>query len=236
MLEYALNMRILVVEDEHKIANALKKGLEQESYQVDVVYNGNDGLDMALAENYSIIILDLMLPGIDGITICKKLRSDNIHTPILMLTAKGETEDKVIGLNSGADDYLAKPFAFSELLARVRALGRRPQKTQSSIFKIADLKLDSTTFEVTRNSKPITLSRKEFSLLEYLIQHKERILTKDQIIQSIWNYDSDILPNTVEVYIGYLRKKIDKEFPKSKQLIHTIRGFGYKISEKENHV
>jgi DNA-binding response OmpR family regulator len=226
-------MRILVVEDEHKIAGALKRGLEQESYAVDLAYDGEEGYDFASTEEYAVIVLDLMLPKMDGVTVCKKLREENIHTPILMLTAKGEISDKVDGLNAGADDYLPKPFAFAELLARIKALTRRPQKTISSKIKVSDLTLDTNTYDVYRNKKEIKLSKKEFVLLEYFMHRPNTILSKDQIIRGIWDYDADVLPNTVEVYIGYLRKKIDKAFPKLPNLIHTIRGFGYKIGEEE---
>jgi DNA-binding response OmpR family regulator len=171
-----------------------------------------------------VIVLDLMLPKMDGITVCKKLRENEIHTPILMLTARGELDDKVTGLNSGADDYLTKPFAFAELLARVKALSRRPKEAISSKLKISNLELDTNSYEVKRDNKNIKLSKKEFVLLEYLMRNKNKILSKDRIIASIWDYDADILPNTVEVYIGYLRKKIPN-------LIHTVRGFGYRIGE-----
>jgi len=224
-------MRILVVEDEHKIANAIKKGLEQESFAVDVAYEGTTGYDLASTEDYDLIVLDLLLPGIDGMEICRKLRADKIHTPILILTAKGQLEDKVNGLNAGADDYLVKPFAFEEFLARVRALMRRPQETVQTVLTCQDLSLNPQTYEVKRGETIIPLSSKEFSLLEYLLRHPGRIFTKDQIIGHVWNYDADILPNTVEVYIGYLRNKIDRPFPKKPALIHTVRGFGYKISE-----
>lgn len=224
-------MRILVVEDEHKIANSIKQGFEQESYAVDVAYDGTAGYDLAATEDYDVILLDLLLPGMDGVTICKQLRSDNKHTPILMLTAKGQISDKVEGLNSGADDYLTKPFAFEELLARVRALVRRPKHTVGNTLVVEDLTLDTASFELTRAGKAIRLSSREFSLLEYLMRHPNKTLTKDQIIGHVWNYDADILPNTVEVYIGYLRNKIDKPFPKKPALIHTIRGFGYKIGK-----
>ena len=224
-------MKILIVEDEHKIANVLKQGLEQEHYIVDVAYEGNEGYDLASAESYDLIILDRLLPGMDGLTICKKLRDKSNHTPILMLTAKNQTEDKIEGLDSGADDYLSKPFAFEELLARIRALLRRPKKTQGSSIEVNDLKLDVKNYEVSRNGKQISLSSKEFALLEYLMRHKNKILTKQQIINHVWNYDTDILPNTLEVFIGYLRNKIEKPFKNKKSLIQTIRGFGYKISD-----
>lgn len=222
-------MRILVVEDEHKIANAIRKGLEQETFAVDVAYDGTSGYDLASTENYDVIVLDLMLPGMDGGEICKKLRAEKIHTPILILTAKGLLENKVEGLNSGADDYLVKPFAFEELLARIRALIRRPKKLIGTLLRVEDLILDTVTYEIKRFDKKISLSNKEYSLLEYLMRHPDQILTKEQIINHVWNYDADILPNTVEVYIGYLRNKIDRPFPKKPILIHTVRGFGYRI-------
>ena len=224
-------MRILVVEDEHKIANSIKKGLEQESYAVDVAYDGESGLDLANGEEYDLLVLDILLPGINGIEICRKLRDQKIHTPILMLTAKGQISDKVEGLDAGADDYLTKPFAFEELLARVRALIRRPHNSSGTVLVVEDLSLNTITFVVKRADREITLSSKEFALLEYLLRHPNQTLSKDQIIGHVWNYDSDILPNTVEVYIGYLRTKIDKPFPKSPLLIHTMRGFGYRLGK-----
>lgn len=226
-------MRILVVEDEHKIANSIKQGLEQELYAVDIAYDGLKGYDLAASEDYDLIILDLLLPKITGTEICIKLRKERIHTPILMLTAKGQVKDRVEGLNAGADDYLIKPFAFEELLARIRALSRRPKETLNKILEVNDLTLDTLTYEVKRKDKPIQLSSKEYALLEYLMRHANKTLTKEQIINHVWNYDANILPNTVEVYIGYLRNKIDKPFRTKKPLIHTIRGFGYKIGEKE---
>ncbi len=224
-------MRIIVVEDEHKIANSIKKGLEQESFAVDVAFTGTDGFGLITTEDYDLIILDLLLPGMSGIDICKKLRDAQNHTPILMLTAKGQIEDKVAGLNAGADDYLTKPFAFEELLARVRALIRRPKDSLGTILTFEDLTLDTQNYEVKRAGKLINLSNKEFALLEYLLRHKNKILKKDQIINHVWDYDADILPNTVEVYIGYLRNKIDKPFSDKKNLINTVRGFGYRIGE-----
>jgi len=226
-------VRILVVEDEHKIANSIKKGLEQESYAADVAYTGTEGLDLASTEPYDLIILDRLLPEMDGIEIAKKLRGQKIHTPILMLTAKGQISDKVEGLDAGADDYLIKPFAFEELLARVRALARRPKESVGTTLSIDDLTLDTTSYEVARNGKMIKLSSKEYALLQYLMRHANKILTKDQIISHVWNYEADVLPNTVEVYIGYLRNKIDKQFPKKSPLIQTARGFGYKVGRRK---
>jgi len=216
-----------VIEDDHRIATAVKKGLEQEAFAVDVAFDGEVGFDLASTETFDVIILDLMLPKLDGISLTKKLRAENIHTPILMLTAKGQVDDKVAGLNSGADDYLAKPFAFTELLARIRAMSRRPTSRIAEILTVADLELNTINYEVKRNGKLITLSRKEFALLEFLLRHVNTIVTKDQIMNHVWEYDADILPNTVEVYIGYLRNRIDKPF--ATQLIRTVRGFGYKI-------
>lgn len=223
-------MRILVIEDEHKIANAIKKGLRQESYAVDVVYDGDSGLASARAEEYDLIILDRMLPGdIDGVGICKTLRSEGTHTPVLMLTAKGAIRDRVAGLDAGADDYLTKPFAFEELLARVRALLRRPQDSLGTTLQVGDLTLDDTSYEVKRGGQTIDLSQREFALLEYLMRNKGRTLSKEMIVQHVWSYDADILFNTVEVYVGYLRNKIDRPFSSAPSLLKTIRGFGYKL-------
>ncbi len=225
-------MKILIVEDERKIADSIKKGLTQENHTVDVSYDGEEGYDLASAEKYDLIILDLMLPKMDGLTLCQKLRQeDNINIPILMLTAKTSVEDVVVGLETGADDYLPKPFSFEELLARVKALGRRPKNIViDEILTAEDLTLNRKTFEVKRNGKEIGLSRKEFILLEYLMRNKGKIVTKDELIANVWEYDADILPNTVEVYVGYLRRKIDEGYPKNKHLIKTVRGFGYKIT------
>jgi len=225
-------MRLLVIEDDHKIANAIKRGLSQESYAVDVSFDGKDGLATALTIDYDLIVIDRMLPGVDGIKICQTLRAKKIMVPILFLTAKDKISDRVEGLNAGADDYLVKPFAFEELLARVRALLRRPSKIDETILEVGGLTLDPVKFIVERNKKEIKLSSKEFALLEYMMRNPNRILTKDNIIAHVWDYDADILPNTVEVYIGYLRNKIDRPFRKSPDLIQTSRGFGYKISEE----
>ncbi len=223
-------MRILVVEDEHKIANAIKKGLQQESFAVDVVYDADDGLASARADEYDLIILDRMLPGkMDGVGVCKELRAEGNHTPVLMLTAKGAVRDRVVGLDAGADDYLVKPFAFEELLARVRALLRRPQDSLGMKLEVGELSLDTTSYEVRRGDTTIDLSQREFALLEYLMRNKGRTLSKEMIIQHVWSYDADVLFNTVEVYIGYLRNKIDRPFRGSAQLLKTVRGFGYKL-------
>lgn len=224
-------MKILVVEDEERIANAIKKGLTQENFTVDVSYSGADGYDLAFSESYNVIILDLMLPGMDGLTICKNLRANGITTPILMLTAKSQLSDKVTGLDSGADDYLTKPFSFEELIARVRALTRRPRDLVTNEISVSDLVLNPTNYEVQRDGKEIQLSKKEFVLLEFMMRNANKILNKDQIITQAWSYESDILPNTVEVYIKNLRNKIDVPFKNKKQLIKTVRGFGYKLGD-----
>jgi DNA-binding response OmpR family regulator len=224
-------MRILVIEDEHKIANAIKQGLMQESYAVDVEYDADSGLGAALNEAYDVMIIDRMLPGkIEGLDICRQLRESGIHTPVLLLTAKDQTKDKVDGLNAGADDYLVKPFSFEELLARVRALMRRPAQTAETVLKVNDLTLDPAAFEVRRAGKKVNLSAKEFALLEYMMRNAGRVLTKDSIISHVWDFDADVLPNTVEVYIGYLRAKIDKPF--QTELLHTKRGFGYVLGDR----
>ena len=219
----------MVTEDEHKIANSIRKGLEQEAFAVDVAYDGESGYDLAASEEFAVIVLDLMLPGMDGLTVCKKLREEGNHTPILVLTARGELDEKVVGLDSGADDYLVKPFAFAELVARIHALCRRPKAKLPQVLSYQGLSLNPVNYEVSRNQKSITLTRKEFALLEYLLHHVGRIVTKDQIVSHVWSYESDILPNTVEVYIGYLRQKIDKPFCRLPGLIQTVRGFGYKL-------
>lgn len=220
-------MRILAVEDDHKIASAIKRGLSQESFAVDVEYDGEAGFGAASTLPYDLIILDRMLPGMDGIELCKKLREQSIHTPVIMLTAKSNVSERVEGLNAGADDYLPKPFSFEELLARIRALLRRPKEAQSDELKVGDLTLNTLSFSVSRGGKPIQLSSKEFALLEYLMRNTGRVLSKENIIEHVWDFDSDILPNNVEVYVGYLRNKVDKPF--KTPLIHTVRGFGYKI-------
>jgi DNA-binding response OmpR family regulator len=221
-------MRILLIEDEHKIARALKKALEQESYAVDVAYDGDEGYAMATTEPYDAAIIDRMLPGsYDGIAIVKAMREEKIHTPVLILTALGGINDKTTGLDSGADDYLVKPFALEELLARVRALLRRPVEQQATILSAGDLTLNTITYEVQRAGETIQLTGKEFALLEYLLRNQNRPLPKELIISHVWDYDANILPNTVEVYIKYLRNKIDDPF--ETPLIQTVRGFGYKL-------
>lgn len=222
-------MRVLIIEDEHKIANALRRVLQQEHFAVDICYDGEEGLAMASTEPYDLAIIDLGLPTLSGIEVIKKIREQGIHMPIIILTAKGSIADKVAGLDSGADDYILKPFAMDEVLARVRALLRRPSDQHAATLKIGDLTLDTLTYEVKRNDKVIQLTGKEFALLEYLMRNQGRPLSKDEIISHVWDYDADVLPNTVEVYIRYLRQKIDDPF--DKPLIRTARGFGYSIQE-----
>ncbi|MEO6513369.1 MAG: response regulator transcription factor [Candidatus Saccharimonadales bacterium] len=224
-------MRILVIEDETKIAGAIKRGLELKGFAVDTVHDADTGLSYARDADYDAVVLDRMLPGsMDGTELCKTLRSEGSDVPILMLTARGTIGDKVEGLNSGADDYLVKPFSFDELIARVRALLRRPPTHTGTVLTLDDLKVDTTSYSITRGDTPIKLSQKEFVLLEYLVQHADQVVTKDMIINHVWDEDAVVLPNTVEVYIGYLRGKIDRPFPDSPSLIHTMRGFGYKLS------
>jgi DNA-binding response OmpR family regulator len=221
-------MRVLVVEDEHKIARALKKALEQETHAVDVAFDGDEGYAMATTEPYDIAIIDRMLPGeYDGLSIVKAMREAKVHTPVLFLSALGSINERTAGLDAGADDYLVKPFAIEELLARVRALLRRPTEQHATILSVGDLTLNTVTYSVERAGKPIQLTSKEFALLEYMLRNPGRPLSKEVIISHVWDYDADILPNTVEVYIKYLRNKIDTPF--KSPLIHTARGFGYKI-------
>ncbi len=224
-------MRVLVIEDEHKIARALKKALEQENYAVDVCYDGDSGFAMATTEPYDVAIIDRMIPGeYDGVGVVKAMRDAHVHTPVLLLSALGSVSERTSGLDAGADDYLAKPFALEELLARVRALLRRPTEQQATILSIGDLTLNTITYEVKRGDTLISLTSKEFALLEFLLRNPGRPLNKDVIISHVWDYDADILPNTVEVYIKYLRNKVDAPF--KTPLIHTVRGFGYKLEAK----
>jgi len=221
-------MRVLIVEDEHKIARALKKALEQETYAVDITYDGDEGYAMATTEPYDLAIIDRMIPGeYDGLGIVKGMREAKVHTPVLFLSALGSVAERTIGLDAGADDYLVKPFALEELLARVRALMRRPTEQQATVLTAGDLSLNTVTYSVERAGKPIALTSKEFALLEYLLRNPGRPLSKEIIISHVWDYDADILPNTVEVYIKYLRNKVDQPFKTA--LIHTVRGFGYKL-------
>jgi two-component system copper resistance phosphate regulon response regulator CusR len=225
-------MRILIAEDDRKVAGFLKKGLKEEHYAVDVCYDGEDALFQTGVNEYDLIILDVMLPKTNGFAVCREIRREGNLTPILMLTVRDQLEDKVKGLQVGADDYLTKPFAFEELLARIQALLRRTQDYKTQTLNVGDLELDPVTRKVTRESKIITLTGKEYALLEYLMRSKGRIVTQTMIIDHVWDMNYDGLSNVVNVYINHLREKIDKEF--SKKYIHTIRGVGYKIDENED--
>lgn len=224
-------MRILIVEDEVKLAHALKRALELQKYAVDLSYDGIKGHDLASTESYDLLILDVMLPGMEGVEICQSLRRNNIQAPILMLTAKGQVSDKTTGLDAGADDYMVKPFSLEELFSRIRALIRRASKNNDSVLKVKDLTLDPASLKVKRAGKEIKLSTREFAVLEYLMRNKNKVLTKSQIVGNVWNYDADVLLTTVEVHVKNLRDKVDKPF--NEQLIHTARGFGYEIRDEK---
>lgn len=223
-------MRILIVEDERRLGNIIKKGFVEEGFAVDLVFDGVEGQYLSFSEQYDLIILDITLPKLDGLTICKNLREKEIKTPVLILTARSTLEDKVIGLDSGADDYLTKPFAFLELKSRVHALIRRSKRNVSPILKIADLVLDPLQHKVTRNGKIITLTPKEFAILELLIHHKDEVVTRTMIIEHVWDYNFDSLSNVVDVFIAALRRKIDLGC--KVKLIHTLHGIGYKLTDK----
>lgn len=225
-------MKVLVVEDTETIALSIKSGLETFGYTVDVALDGLEGYDLALNEKYDVIILDIMLPGKDGRAVLTDLRAADVATPVLFLTARGTTADKVEGLGYGADDYLVKPFVFAELVARVQALARRPQTFQSDVISFAGLEIDTSAMAVSRFDQPVSLSKREFALLEYLVRHQKRVVSKDTILENVWEFDSDVLPNTVEVYVGYLRSKLEKPFPKKPKFIKTVRGFGYTVTEE----
>ena len=222
-------MRILLVEDDKKIAGFIAKGLKEENYAVDIFHNGEDGAYWAINNEYDAIILDIMIPIKDGFEVCKEIRNNNILTPIIMLTAKDTTEDKVRGLNAGADDYLSKPFAFKELLARIQALLRRNNQYKTQILKVADLELDIDSRRVFRADTEIILTGREFALLEYLMRNKNKILTETQIIEHVWDMNSELFTNVVNVYILHLRKKIDSDF--DKKLIYTVRSRGFMLKE-----
>lgn len=225
-------MRILLVEDEHRISAYVKRGLEESGYAVDAVFTGRDALDWAEAASYDLILLDIMLPVIDGLTVCRELRQRGDVTPVLMLTARDDVDDRVNGLDAGADDYLVKPFAMKELLARLRALSRRSsEQPKSPVLSFADLSLDTRTHQVRRSGQIIPLAVKEFSVLECLLREPERVLTRTQIAEHVWNYDTFNPSNVVDVYIRNLRRKVDDPF--EKKLIHTVRGVGYRLSLDE---
>lgn len=222
-------MRILVIEDEKNLNDIIVKRLILEKYGVDTCFNGNDALEYIFSTEYDVIVSDIMLPGIDGFEILKRIREKEIKTPVLLLTALDGIEDRVKGLDYGADDYLVKPFAFDELMARIRVLLRRNSTNgnfnASNVFSIANLRVNCNSHDVFRDDIPIKLSTREFTILEYMIRNKERVLSREQIEQHIWNYDYEGGTNVIDVYIRYLRRKIDKDF--EPKLIHTVRGIGY---------
>jgi len=223
-------MRILVIEDDRRIANLLKKGLVEEGYAVDLAYDGLEGQYLGESEDYDLVILDLLLPKVDGLTVCRKLREKQIKIPILILTAKITIDDRVEGLNAGADDYLVKPFSFRELTARINALLRRSKETLPPILKVADLELDPAKHLVKRNSRTIDLSAKEFAILEYLLRNKNQVVTRMMILEHVWDYNFDPSSNIVDVFITHLRKKIDNG--DKEKLIQTIHGVGFKLSDE----
>jgi DNA-binding response OmpR family regulator len=220
-------MRILVVEDEPKLADAVRRGLVEQGYAVDVACDGQAGLDLAEVEPYDLIVLDVMLPGLDGLELCRRLRAARRNMPVLMLTARDAIDDRVAGLDSGADDYLVKPFAFRELQARVRALLRREGQSKDPILRAGDLELDPFSHEVRRAGRPVELTSKEYAILEYFLRNPNRVLTRTQIAEHVWDYDYASMSNVVDVYIGYLRRKLaDDQEPR---LMRTIRGTGYQL-------
>ena len=224
-------MRLLVIEDEPSLLKIITKRLKEEGYAVDSAKDGREGENYISAAEYDCIVLDIMIPFQDGLTLLRKIRAKNVSTPVLLLTAKDSIGDRVTGLDSGADDYLVKPFSFDELLARVRALLRRQKDKKNTVLSIGDLKMDTITREVQRGGRVIELTSKEYSVLEYFLRNKNRVLTKSQIAEHVWNYDFEYNSNIVEVYVRYLRRKMDEEF--ENKLIHTIRGGGYVIKDKE---
>ena len=222
-------MRILVVEDEKKVASFIKRGLEEENFTVDVAYDGEEGFDMAANNPYDVILMDLMLPKKDGLSVIRELREREITTPVLCLTAKDAVEDIVEGLETGSDDYLTKPFAFGELLARVKALLRRTSKDRGAEIFFADLRLDPVSHKVWRSDKEIDLTAKEYGLLEYFMRNPNEVLTRAMIAEHVWDYTFDSFTNIIDVYVNYLRKKVDREY--ETKLIHTVRGVGYVLKE-----
>jgi DNA-binding response OmpR family regulator len=224
-------MHILLVEDEPKLNANLKKALQEQSYAVDSAFDGEEGLDWALLNAYDVIVLDINLPRMNGIEVCKQLRARKNATPILMLTARDAVSDKVVGLDAGADDYLTKPFAQAELLARIRALLRRDSSAKDPVLRCGDLELDTNTRDVRRAGQSVRLTSKEYAVLEYLMRQQNRVLSRDQIAEHVWDYEFDGISNIVDVYIRYLRRKLDDDF--EPKLIETIRGAGYRIRDPE---
>ncbi len=224
-------MRILVVEDEEKVADFIRRGLEQSAYSADVVGTAEEALDRLQVAAYDLIVLDLMLPGMSGLDFVREARRRKLAVPVLALTARSTLDDRVAGLDAGCDDYLAKPFAFQELLARIRALLRRAGTTRLPLLQYRDLTLDPATRTVTRGGERIELTNKEYALLEFLMRHPEQVLTRNVLLENVWGYDFDPQSNVLEVYMNFLRKKIDARF--SRRLLHTVRGVGYVLREEE---
>jgi DNA-binding response OmpR family regulator len=222
-------MKILIVEDEKKVASFIKRGLEDDNYQVTLCYDGVDGLKRANSGDFNLIVLDCMLPKKDGLTLLHELRESGNQVPVLMLTAKSETDDIVSGLDAGADDYIAKPFAFAELQARVRALIRRSEQDRGAEIRFADLRLDPVNHKVWRGQTEIVLTAKEYNLLAYMVRNAGNVLTRANIADNCWEYPFETFTNIIDVYINYLRKKVDGKFPT--KLIHTVRGQGYILKE-----
>ncbi len=223
-------MRVLLIEDEKDLARVIKKGLEEEGYSVDVAHDGEEGLYMA--ENYEadVIILDILLPVMDGLSVLREMRRSGIKTPVLLLTAKGDVSDRIKGLDTGADDYLAKPFDFGELLARIRALLRRARDVKEPIIRIGDLEVDTVSHEVRRGGKEIHLTAREYAILEYLAYNAGRVVSRTELIEHVYDESFDMDSNIIDVYIAYLRRKVDKGF--GRPLIHTVRGAGYMLKER----
>ena len=221
-------MRLLLIEDDRKAARLLTKGLQEEGFVVDLAATGEDGDERAAVNDYDVIVLDLLLPGIDGLTVCRTLRAGGNSTPILMLTARDSVADRVVGLGTGADDYLTKPFAFAELLARIRALLRRSRLSQPTVLRVADLALDPAAHRVTRAGAPVALTPKEYAILEVLLRAGGEVVSRTRLAERVWNEASEILDNLVDVHVSHLRKKVDGA--SSVPLIHTIRGVGYRLA------
>ena len=220
-------MRILVAEDDRQMAGVLRRGLQEQGYAVDVASDGDDGLTLATSEPYDLVILDVMLPELDGLSLCRSLRTQHRSMPVLMLTARDTVDDRVAGLDSGADDYLVKPFAFRELLARVRALLRRDDLSKDPVLRAADLEVNTLTREVHRGGRSVELTSKEYAVLEYFLRHPNQVLSRTQIAEHVWDYDFVAMSNVVDVYIRYLRRKLSDE--SEPRLLHTIRGTGYQL-------
>jgi heavy metal response regulator len=223
-------MRLLVVEDEKKVSGFIRKGLEEEGYAVDVAFDGKTGLQMAMDRVHDLIVLDIHLPAMDGLSVLHELRARKVSTPVLLLTVRANIEDKVLGLDAGADDYLSKPFAFEELVARVRALLRRQTEAKLPVLRFADLTLDPARRTVLRGEKKIDLTAKEYALLDYFIRNPGRVLTRTMIADHVWDYNFDSMTNIIDVYVNYLRRKIDSD--REHKLIHTVRGAGYVLKEE----